>query len=341
MSDFTSILQKFFRRNDQKSDNPTPVLDVDDVDSEVGIGGVDDVWASTPLERDADKAVWAAATDENPVDEIVVDENPTADTAAAETINQRPELVITVLSGKGGVGKTSTILSLAGALLQQDKKVLFVDLDPQGSLSTAVLDDQSVETMAAAFDSKTIAELAVRSTWKQYKGKAFIAPANRALSKLDAGIEPKTFETELHERLGDLSEFDAIVVDAPATLGALTAEAVAIATDVVVVAEPSLYSLRAAADAVEFAEAVRKPKRAWRRNLKVVLNKLDETEESQYRAREIKQVLPGLVLKSTISQSEAIHSANGSGVPVQVLEGESAEKAAAEFAAVLAELAAK
>ena len=71
------------------------------------------------------------------------------------------------------------------------------------------------------------------------------------------------------------------MVDAPATLGALTAEAVAIATDVVVVAEPSLYSLRAAADAVEFAEAVRKPKRAWRRNLKVVLNKLDETEESQ------------------------------------------------------------
>lgn len=337
MSDFASILQKLFRRPEPKFDSPTPVSEAEEVDSEMSIGEVDAVWASTPLERDADKAVWALAGDENPIDEISVSDAP----ESAPIQNLRPALVITVLSGKGGVGKTSTILGLAGSLMQSGKKVLFIDLDPQGSLSTAVLDDAKAETIAAAFDTKTVAEVAVPSSWKQFKGLAFIAPANRALSKLDAGVEVKSFETELVNRLGDLSGYDAVVIDAPATLGVLTAEAVALATDVVIVAEPSLYSLRAASDAVEFADAVRKPKRAWKRNLKVVLNKLDSSEEAQYRAREIKQVLPGLVLKSTISQNEAVHAANGSGVPVQVLDGADAETAAAEFAAVLVELALK
>lgn len=337
MSDFTSLLQKLFRRNESDSQSPTPISDNEEIDAEVGIGEVDAVWASTPLERDADKAIWAASSDENPVDEISFD-----DSAEQAVIpNKRPAVVITVLSGKGGVGKTSTILGLAGTYLSAGKKVLLVDLDPQGSLSTAVLDDPTATTIAAAFSDKTVAEVAVPSTWKQFKGLAFIAPANRALAKLDAGIEVKSFDTELANRLGDLSGFDAVVVDAPATLGVLAAEAVALATDVVVVAEPSLYSLRAASDAVEFADAVRKPKRSWKRNLKVVLNKLDGTEESQYRAREIKQVLPGLVLRSTISISEAIHAANGSGVPVQVLDGDSADQAAKEFSAILDELTAK
>jgi hypothetical protein len=70
-----------------------------------------------------------------------------------------------------------------------------------------------------------------------------------------------------------------------------------------------------------------------------MLNKLDSSEEALYRAREIKLLLPNLVLTSTVSLSPVINEANSAGLPVQALEGVSAKSAGAEFAAALDELA--
>jgi chromosome partitioning protein len=285
-----------------------------------------------------DLLIWDMAAAESAKDDSGTEPKNLAPQTTPEP-NQRAQRTIAVLSGKGGVGKTSTLLGLAGVFLEQGKKVLFVDLDPQGSLSTAVLDDDSVLTVKAAFADKTLVEIAVPAAWKEFKGLVSIVTANRSLKHLDNGVDPTTFTSQVVKNLGDLSVFDVVLIDAPASLGILTAEAIALASEVVVVAEPTLFSLRSAADAVEFAQQVKKPKPGWSRNLRVMLNKLDSSEEALYRAHEIKLLLPNLVLASTVSLSAVINEANSAGLPVQALDGESAKSAGAEFAAVLDELA--
>lgn len=290
-----------------------------------------------------DLLIWdmavAAAAEAEVAESAVVSGSAIAETSVEP--NRRANRTIAVLSGKGGVGKTSTLLGLAGVFLKQGKKVLFVDLDPQGSLSTAVLDDDSVLTVKAAFADKSLVEIAIPAAWDEFKGLVSIVTANRSLKHLDNGVDPTTFTSQVVNNLGDLSVFDVVLIDAPASLGILTAEAIALASEVVVVAEPTLFSLRSAADAVEFAQQVKKPKLSWNRNLRVMLNKLDSSEEALYRAHEIKLLLPNLVLTSTVSLSPVINEANSAGLPVQALDGESAQAAGAEFAAVLNELAGK
>lgn len=277
-------------------------------------------------------------------DAVVLEVGQTAElpVVATEPVrHRRARHTLAVLSGKGGVGKTTTLLGLAGAAASQGRSVLFIDLDPQGSLSTAVLDRPELPTALEAFrGGESLADLAVPASWRQFKGLVHIVPARRSLSAVDLPVEPNAGQSQLVERLGDLSAYDLVLIDAPATLGSLTLEAVALASSVVVVAEPTLFSLRSAADAVDFAMETKRAKRGWSRKIQVVLNKVDGTEESGYRVREIKRILPNLVLAANINSNPAINEANSSGLPVHAIEGVRARRAAAEFDALLAEITA-
>lgn len=256
----------------------------------------------------------------------------------AERINKRGKIVITVLSGKGGVGKTTTLLGLAGAAASQSQRVLLVDLDPQGSLSLAALDGKVVRSAREAFDGATLAELAVPSVWTDFDGSVDIVPTTRTLSQVDAPLAPLHAHSTLVNSLGDLSQYDLILIDAPATLATLAFEAIALAHKVLVVTEPSRFAISSAADAADFARLSRRGKRSWHRSVHVLLNKFDGTEESNFRSREVQRNFPGEVLKTTISISNEIEYANSAGVPVQAIPGVRADLAARQFEVLLSEL---
>jgi cellulose biosynthesis protein BcsQ/molybdopterin converting factor small subunit len=253
-------------------------------------------------------------------------------------LHKRAKHTVAVLSGKGGVGKTTTLLGLAGAAASQGQKVLLIDLDPQGSLSICALDNEKVPTSLEAFFGTPLANLALPAAWKQWKKQIFIVPANRALLEVDGNVSPRNHDSALAANLGDISDYDLVLIDAPANLGALTAEAVALASHVIVVAEPSLFSLRSASDAVDFALATKKGRRGWGRKVFVSINKVDQTEESVFRIKEIKKLFPNLVLSSFINHSSAIAESNGNGLPVQAVIGARAQRSADEYEELLFEL---
>ncbi len=253
-------------------------------------------------------------------------------------LHKRAKHTVAVLSGKGGVGKTTTLLGLAGAAASQGKKVLLIDLDPQGSLSICALDQEKVPTSLEAFFGTPLANLALPAVWKKWKKQVFIVPASRALLQVDGNVTPRQHDSALAANLGDVSDYDIVLIDAPANLGALTAEAVALASHVIVVAEPSLFSLRSASDAVDFALATKKGRRGWGRKVFVSINKVDQSEESVYRIKEIKRLFPKLVLSSYINHSSAIAESNGNGLPVQAIIGDDAARSADEYEELLFEL---
>ena len=274
-------------------------------------------------------------------DNIVADvikqiERETAEIPAR--INKRARRMVTVLSGKGGVGKTTTLLGLAGAAEENGLRVLLVDLDPQASLTLAALDRYDVPTALEAFNGGLIAHLSTPAVWKEYRGSVDIVPSSRALAQVEGYVDPRVAAARLINALGDLSEYDIVLIDAPATLNTLTFEAIALATTVVVVAEPTLFSLRSASDAIAFALAVRKAKAGFTRKVFIALNKVDGTEEAAYRVREIKRMFPNLVLKTAIEQSAAINDASGAGLPVHAMPGAKARRSADQFNELLEEL---
>ncbi|MDD5439395.1 MAG: AAA family ATPase, partial [Candidatus Omnitrophica bacterium] len=158
--------------------------------------------------------------------------------------------IIAVANQKGGCGKTITSVNLAGALTQAGKKVLFIDLDPQGHAT-------------AAFGMK-IAELA-HSTYALFE--SFLNPnvviSLEALSHkkydnlwvIGSHISLSTMETKLANVKGailglatsllgeDLSKFDYVIIDTPPNLGFLTLNALHASHRVLVPLDVSVFSL--------------------------------------------------------------------------------------------------
>ena len=245
---------------------------------------------------------------------------------------------IAILSGKGGVGKTTTLLGLAGAAANRGMNVLLIDLDPQGSLTLSALDRNSALTALDAYYSKKLAEISVLTSWKEWAGSIRIVPSNRTLSRVETFVEPTTSPFRLVHSAGDLSAYDLVLIDAPAALNSLTFDAIGLARQVVVVAEPSLFSLRTASEAVEFALSAPQIADSALRSVRVVLNKVDGSAESKFRVKELRSMYPKLALKNQITLSDAIVDANSEGIPVQVIAGLEAQLAASEFDALLQEL---
>lgn len=252
--------------------------------------------------------------------------------------NVLPANSIAILSGKGGVGKTTTLLGLAGAAANRGMKVLLVDLDPQGSLTLAALERSITHSSLDAFYGKNVQDLALSVAWKDWPGKIHIVASNRALSRVETYVEPAVSTYRLIQSLGDLSGYDLLLIDAPAALSSLTFDAIGIARQVLVVAEPTLFSLKAASEAVEFALSSPQLADSNLRAVKVLLNKVDGNAESTFRIKELRSMYPKLVVKSQISLSDAIVESNSEGIPVQVIRGVEASMASDEFDELLKEL---
>lgn len=252
--------------------------------------------------------------------------------------NVLPDNSIAILSGKGGVGKTTTLLGLAGAAANRGMKVLLVDLDPQGSLTLAAVDRSIAHGSLDAFYGKNLEDLSIAVAWKEWPGKIHIVPSNRALSRVESYVEPASSTYRLTQSLGDLSGYDLLLVDAPAALSSLTFDAIGISKQVLVVAEPSLFSLKSASEAVEFALSAPQRADSSLRAVRVLLNKVDGSAESTFRIKELRSMYPKLVVKSQISLSDAIVESNSEGIPVQVIRGVEAGIASDEFDGLLKEL---
>lgn len=151
--------------------------------------------------------------------------------------------IIALANQKGGTGKTTTTINLAGALAEHHKKILVVDIDPQGSLGIGFgLDVSRLETNVydVMVDGKSLTDIV-----KPIRDNIDLAPANIQLSR----AEPRLVgayrrEDRLKNALSSvLNHYDFILIDCPPSLGMLTINALAAANQVLVPMSCDYYSL--------------------------------------------------------------------------------------------------
>lgn len=161
---------------------------------------------------------------------------------------------IAVINQKGGVGKTSTALALGQGLTLKGKKVLFVDLDPQGNLSFTMNADPKGRTVLPVLQGEATAMENIQHT----AGGDLIASSNN-LASADLLLTQTGKEYRLKEALQPLEDvYDVCIIDTPPALGILTVNALTAADGALIPTVAEIFSFQGVGQLSLSIEDVRK-----------------------------------------------------------------------------------
>lgn len=177
---------------------------------------------------------------------------------APEPLQQHgPARVIAMCNQKGGVGKTTSSINIAGALAQYGRRVLIVDFDPQGAATVGLgVNANTVENTiyTALFDISVDPHDVVQHTAFE---NIDVIPANIDLSAAEVQLVTEVGRADLNSVLRKLkSEYDLIIVDCQPSLGLLTVNALAAADGVIIPVAAEFFALRGVALLMQSIEKV-------------------------------------------------------------------------------------
>jgi chromosome partitioning protein len=170
--------------------------------------------------------------------------------------------IISIANQKGGCGKTTSAINLSACLAHNDRKVLLIDMDPQGhsaiglNINTSALEKTVCDTLCYSNGAKVV----LNDVTIEVNGNLDIAPSNISLSTLEQQLSMvQGRETKLKEAIDSLYQiYDYIIIDCPPSLGLLTFNSLIASTEVIVPIEMSLFSLHGISKLLEIIDLVRK-----------------------------------------------------------------------------------
>lgn len=245
-------------------------------------------------------------------------------------------LAVSVLSLKGGVGKTSVVLGLTGAARARGLRTLVVDVDPQAN-ATTVLDPQDVRftTSDVLADGRAgVASQAVTGT--AWGPRVSVVPSEPALEHRNHPADGKAREHRLRAALNGVADIDLVLVDCPPSLGELSKNALAASDLALVVTEPTMFALTGAQQALDAVDVVRRGFNLRLRPAGIVVNRFRaRSTEHRFRLDELLAAYRDLVLDPVVPERSAIGAAQGSCVPIQAWPSPGAREVGRVFSSYL------
>lgn len=238
--------------------------------------------------------------------------------------------IIAIANQKGGVGKTTTAVNLASGLGRLGKKVLVIDIDPQGNATSGLGINKreiSVSTYNLMIADTKIEDVLLDTEFDNLH----ILPSNMSL----AGVEIEL--VEMPERVYRLKQgiapikdnYDFILIDCPPSLGLITLNGLAVANSLLVPIQCEYYALEGLSQLVA---TVRQVKRMYNPEIEiegVLLTMFDSRLNLTSQVlSEVKKYFPAKVYKTVIPRNVRLSEAPSYGQPVQYYERSSRGAAA-------------
>jgi chromosome partitioning protein len=238
-------------------------------------------------------------------------------------------LVLALLSLKGGVGKTTATLGLAGAALDRGLRTLVVDLDPQSNATVTLEPKRTTHVVADVLDDpKCVTDAVAASAWSNGAAAADGVvdvlvgtegtgrhdrpePGTSRLGRLRAALE------RLERKRTD-SPYDLVLVDCPPSLGQLTRSGLVAADRALLVTEPSRFAVAGVRRAFEAVQSERAVHNVDLQPLGVLVNRVrPRSTEHEFRTAELRELFGPLVLSPVLPDRSAVQQSQGAAVPVQ------------------------
>lgn len=226
-------------------------------------------------------------------------------------------VVIAVTNQKGGVGKTTTAVNVAYYAAKAGKKVLLVDLDPQGNATSGLgVDKQKLE---GTISDVLLGGGLLRSVTLDTGHKnLWLVPATPHLANTEvelAAVDHKF--TRMRQALATTDDYDVVIIDSPPSLSLLTVNALISARYVLLPVQAEFYALEGLGQLLETMKLVRKGMNPTLELIGVLPTMMDSrTTLSNQVYEEIKKHFPGKVFEHTIPRNIRLAEAPSHGLPV-------------------------